>query len=236
MSELDDRISGLNWDELRATLDNCGYAVTPQILKAGECDDLATLFDDDKCFRKVIDMTRYRYGSGTYKYFGYRLPEPVQQLRHALYEPLAAVANAWAARLGSESTYPETLDEFVDVCHRRGQNRPTPLIFRYQQGDYNALHQDVYGAVGFPFQALVALSRPDDDYTGGEFLLITQRPRAQSIGEAVTLAQGRVLIFPNRQRPMQGQRGYYRANVRHGVSRIGSGTRHTLGIIFHDAE
>jgi hypothetical protein len=236
MSRLGDRINGLKWDELRGTLDDRGYAVTPQVLKAGECDELVTLFDDDKRFRKVIEMSRYRYGSGTYKYFDYPLPVPVQRLRHALYEPLAAVANEWAVRLGADCTYPGTLDEFVDVCHRRGQNRPTPLIFRYQQDDYNALHQDVYGPVGFPFQALVALSRPDDDYTGGEFLLITQRPRAQSIGEAIKLEQGGVLIFPNQQRPMPGQRGYYRANVRHGVSRVGSGTRHTLGIIFHDAE
>ena len=236
MSQLGDRINGLDWAELRGTLDDRGYAVTPQILAVAECDDLVTLFDEDKPFRKVIDMRRYRYGSGTYKYFDNPLPRPVQQLRRALYEPLASVANEWAARLGSDCSYPGTLDEFVDVCHRGGQNRPTPLIFRYQQGDYNALHQDEYGAVGFPFQALVALSRSDDDYTGGEFLLITQRPRAQSIGEVIKVEQGHVLIFPNRERPMPGQRGYYRANVRHGVSRVASGTRHTLGIIFHDAE
>ncbi|MDT5010924.1 MAG: uncharacterized protein QOH57_2541 [Mycobacterium sp.] len=236
MSRLDERINGLNWDGLRATLDDRGYVVTPQIFGARECRDLVRLFEEHSHFRKVIDMSRYRYGSGTYKYFDTPLPTPVQQLRRSLYEPLAAVANDWGARLSSEYTYPETLDEFVEVCHRRGQNRPTPLIFRYGEGDYNALHQDVYGTVGFPFQALVALSRADTDYTGGEFLLVTQRPRAQSVGEAIELAQGQVLIFPNQHRPMPSTRGYYRANVRHGVSRVNSGTRHTLGIIFHDAE
>jgi hypothetical protein len=236
MSRLADRITGLDWDGMRESLDERGYAVTTAIFDAGECDELTALFDRDKGFRKIIDMRRYRYGAGTYKYFGYPLPVPVQQLRCALYKPLAHVANDWAAKLRTDGAYPGSLDEFLALCHQDGQNRPTPLIFRYEESDYNALHQDVYGAIGFPFQALVALSRPDHDYTGGEFLLLTQRPRAQSVGEAIRLEQGHMLIFPNQQRPMPGQRGYYRANVRHGVSRVRSGTRHTLGIIFHDAE
>ena len=235
-SRLSDRVKNLDWDEHRRSLDDRGYVVTPQILYTSECREVVELFDDDARFRSVIDMRRHRFGSGTYKYFDNPLPAPVQQLRRALYKPLAAVANEWSARLGVGNEYPPTLDEFLKICHQRGQNRPTPLVFRYQQGDYNTLHQDVYGAVGFPFQALIALSRPDRDFTGGEFLLITQRPRAQSIGEAITLDQGHVLIFPNQMRPMTGQRGYYRATVRHGVSPVARGTRHTLGIIFHDAE
>lgn len=236
MSELSDRIAGLDWAELRREIDEHGYALTPKLLQAGECDDLVALFDEDERYRSVIDMRRHRFGSGVYKYFDRPLPAPVQQLRQALYEPLAEVANEWAERLGSGERYPATLGKFLDVCHERGQRRPTPLIFRYQEGDFNTLHQDVYGAVGFPFQALIVLSRPGRDFTGGEFLLVTQQPRAQSVGEAITLDRGQVLMFPNKQRPVAGKRGDYRVNVRHGVSRVRSGTRHTLGVIFHDAE
>jgi uncharacterized protein len=234
-SELGDRIKNLDWDEVGEALHDHGYAVTPSILSAGECCELAASFDDDDCFRTIIDMSRYRFGSGTYKYFKYPLPVTVQQLRSVLYAPLAVVANEWAARTGSGETFPATLDALCNFCHQRGQNRPTPLIFRYHAGDYNTLHQDVYGAIGFPFQVLTLLGRPGHDFTGGEFLLVTQRPRAQSIAEVITAQRGQLLIFPNRIRPMRGQRGWYRANVRHGVSRVHSGTRHTLGIIFHDA-
>jgi hypothetical protein len=235
LEDLEDRIKDLRWDEVRRALDDRGYAVTPSILAAGECRRLAALFDDDDCFRSVVDMSRYRFGSGVYKYFKDPLPTTVQRLRSALYPPLAMVANEWAARTGGGDTFPATLDAFRAHCQQRGQTRPTPLIFRYQAGDYNALHQDVYGAIGFPFQVLTVLSRPDD-FSGGEFVLVTARPRAQSIGEVITLRRGQLLIFPNRIRPTRGQRGWYRANVRHGVSRVHSGTRHTLGIIFHDAE
>ena len=236
MSLLSDRIEDLDWEALRRALDERGYAVTPSILGAGECRELVALFDDDDRHRSVIDMHRYRFGSGVYKYFDNPLPAPVHELRKAVYEPLAEVANEWAARLDGGERFPGTLEEFLELCHERGQERPTPLIFRYEEGDFNALHQDVYGEVGFPFQALTVLSRAGPDFTGGEFLLVTQQPRAQSIGEAIALEQGQLLIFPNRLRPMEGKRGYYRANVRHGVSRVRSGTRHTLGIIFHDAE
>jgi uncharacterized protein len=238
MPELADRIEDLDWTELRRGLDEQGWAVTPKILSASECRELAGLYDDDGNgrFRSVIDMRRHRFGSGVYKYFDTPLPGPVQQLRRALYKPLAEVANEWADRLESGERFPASLGKFLEHCHARGQTRPTPLIFRYEEGDFNALHQDVYGEVGFPFQALIVLSRPGHDFTGGEFLLVTQQPRAQSVGEAIGFDQGQVLIFPNRQRPVEGTRGWYRVNVRHGVSRVRSGTRHTLGIIFHDAE
>jgi uncharacterized protein len=236
MGELSERIEKLDWENLRESLDERGYAVTPGVLQAGECNDLISLFEDDTRYRSVIDMRRHRFGSGVYKYFDSPLPAPVSQLRRAFYRPLAGVANEWAERLGSGESFPPTLDEFLDVCHRKGQLRPTPLIFRYDGGDFNTLHQDVYGEVGFPFQVLTVLSRPGQDFSGGEFLLVTQQPRAQSIGEVIQLDRGQMLIFPNQQRPMEGKRGYYKANVRHGVSRIRSGTRHTLGLIFHDAE
>src|SRR5262249_34488666 len=154
-------------------------------------------------------------------------------LREASYPPLSRVANDWAAKLGAKEAYPDTLEEFLERCHARGQTRPTPLILRYQEGDHNALHQDVYGEVGFPFQVLTVLSRREADYTGGEFLLVTQRPRAQSVGEAITLDQGQVLIFPNKHRPVEGRRGHYRVDVRHGVSPLRSGERYALGVIFH---
>ena len=236
MSELSERIGRLDWEALRESLDERGYAVTQQVLTARTCDDLIGLFDDDQRYRSIIDMQRYRFGSGVYKYFDHPLPAPVQQLREALYPPLARVANDWAERLHGATSYPATLDEFLDQCHERGQTRPTPLIFRYHVDDFNALHQDVYGAVGFPFQVLTVLSRPGRDFTGGEFLLVTQRPRAQSIGEAISLEQGELLIFPNQFRPVPSERGFTRLNVRHGVSRVRSGTRYTLGVIFHDAE
>jgi len=232
---LAERIDRLDWTALRRSLDDHGYAVTPKVLSAAECRELTALFDDDANFRAVIDMRRHRYGSGVYKYLSNPLPESIQLLRQRLYEQLADVANDWAHRLGDKA-FPPTLAEFLEVCHRHEQRRPTPLLFRYEEGDFNNLHQDVYGTVGYPFQVLTVLSRPGHDFTGGEFLLVTQQPRAQSIGEAVPLQRGHLLIFPNRIRPLRGARGYYRANVRHGVSRVRSGTRHTLGVIFHDAE
>jgi uncharacterized protein len=234
MGELAARIEALDWDRLRSELDERGYAVAPKVLLAGEANELIGLFEDGS-FRSVIDMRRHRFGSGVYKYFDYPLPEPVQQLREAFYRPLAEQANAWAERLAEEQRFPAELDDFLERCHERGQERPTPLIFRYDAGDFNTLHQDVYGEVGFPFQVLTVLSRPGADFTGGEFLLVTQQPRAQSIGEVVQLERGEMLIFTNQRRPVAGARGDYRVNVRHGVSRVRSGTRHTLGLIFHDA-
>ena len=230
------RVEDLDWVKIEHDLDELGYAVTPRLLEAHECDELAGLFGEDERFRSTIDMRRYRFGSGVYRYFDYPLPETIRELREGFYPPLARVANRWASELRTGGSFPATLDEFLALCHERGQSRPTPLILHYETGDHNALHQDVYGAVGFPFQVLTVLSRREEDYTGGEFLLLTQRPRAQSIGEAIPLDQGEMLIFPNQQRPVEGKRGYYRVNVRHGVSRLRSGERYSLGIIFHDAE
>ena len=230
------RVRELDWPRIRRDLDERGYAVTPRVLSKGECDELKGLFDEEDRFRNVIDMRRLRFGSGVYKYFDNPLPEAVQGLREAFYPPLSKVANDWAEKLGAGQNYPETLEEFLERCHEKGQTRPTPLILRYEEGDYNALHQDVYGEVGFPFQVLTVLNRREEDYTGGEFLLMTQRPRAQSIGEAITLEQGEVLIFPNKHRPVEGKRGHYRVNVRHGVSPLRSGERYALGVIFHEAE
>ena len=229
------RVEDLDWSQIGRHLDERGYAVTPQILSEDECEKLKGLFGEENRFRSVIDMHRHRFGSGVYKYLDNPLPETVQRLREAFYPPLAVVANDWAEKLGAKEVYPDTLDRFLALCHEKGQRRPTPLILRYEEGDYNAQHQDVYGEVGFPFQVLTVLSRREEDYTGGEFLLMTQRPRAQSIGEAITLDQGEMLIFPNKHRPIEGKRGHYRVNVRHGVSRVRSGERYALGVIFHDA-
>jgi hypothetical protein len=230
------RVEELDWSRIYRDLDERGYALTRRILSDEECEELKSLFSEEDRFRNVIDMRQVRFGSGVYKYFDNPLPEAVEDLREAFYPPLSAVANDWAEKLGQREAYPGTLQEFLEICHEAGQVRPTPLILRYEEGDYNALHQDVYGEVGFPFQVLTVLSRRGEDYTGGQFLLVTQRPRAQSVGEAITLEEGEVLIFPNKHRPVEGKRGHYRVNVRHGVSPLRSGERYALGVIFHDAE
>jgi uncharacterized protein len=230
------RVHELDWSRIYRDLDERGYALTPRILSEAECEELRSLFSEEDRFRNVIDMRQVRFGSGVYKYFDNPLPEAVEDLREAFYPPLSAVANDWAEKLGQREAYPGTLQEFLEICHEAGQVRPTPLILRYEDGDYNALHQDVYGEVGFPFQVLTVLSRRREDYTGGQFLLVTQRPRAQSVGEAITLEEGEVLIFPNKHRPVEGKRGHYQVNVRHGVSPLRSGERYALGVIFHDAE
>ncbi len=230
------RVEDLDWSQIGRDLDERGYAMTPRILCQDECERLAGLFDEEKRFRATVDMRRVRFGSGVYRYFDYPLPGAVQQLREAFYPPLSKIANDWAEKLGAKAAYPDALEEFLALCHEKGQTRPTPLILRYEEGDYNALHQDVYGEVGFPFQVLTVLSRREEDYTSGESLLVTQRPRAQSVGEAITLDQGEALIFPNKHRPARGKRGYYLLNVRHGVSLLRSGERYALGVIFHDAE
>jgi len=227
--------AALDWPRLGQELDTLGHAVTDPLLTPDECDELAELYDDDARFRSRIEMRRHGFGEGEYKYLDHPLPGAVRALRADLYPPLAAVANRWAEALGAPDRYPAELDEFLAVCHHAGQTRPTPLILRYDEGGYNCLHQDIYGDVAFPLQVVVALSRPGDDYTGGEFLLVEQRPRAQSRGEAIALEQGQALIFPTRHRPVEGRRGHYRVTVRHGVSRLRSGRRFTLGVIFHDA-
>jgi hypothetical protein len=230
-----DRLESIDWEELRSSLDQAGYAVTPAVLSPAECEALAGLYDEDRHWRSRVDMARHRFGSGEYKYFARPLPEVVSELRAAFYPRLAPVANGWNERLGIADRYPERLDDFLDRCHAAGQARPTPLILRYGPGDYNCLHQDIYGEHAFPLQLMVMLSRRDDDYTGGEFLLVENLPRAQSRGTAITLRQGEAVIWPVRVRPGAGSRGSYRIGVRHGVSVVRAGRRQTLGVIFHDA-
>lgn len=230
------RLARLDWQTIEASLDADGHAVTPPLLTAAECRGLVRLYADDGRFRSTIDMARYRFGVGEYRYFAHPLPDVVAALRTHAYARLAPVANRWMARLGAGDAFPADHAAFVAVCQARGQTRPTPLLLRYEAGGYNCLHQDTYGAVAFPLQITCLLSDPARDFTGGEFLLVEQRPRAQSRGEAIVLGRGAAVIFATRHRPVAGTRGDYRATVRHGVSRLRSGTRMTLGIIFHDAE
>jgi len=221
-------------DRLTADLAADGYATRP-LLSADVCHELAGLYEDESRFRKRIVMEQHAYGQGEYKYFGYPLPDPVAALRAALYPPLAAVANGWRRLLGEAERFPDTLDAYLALCHAAGQTRPTPLMLRYAAGGFNCLHQDLYGDLVFPLQAVVLLSTPGEDFTGGEFIMVEQRPRAQSRGIVVPLRLGEAAIFPVHHRPGIGVRGPYRLTMRHGVSRIHSGHRQTLGIIFHDA-
>jgi len=212
-----------------------GYAVIPGLLDANECRALAALYDDREAFRSRVVMARHGFGQGEYKYLAYQLPPVVEGLRQSLYPLVAPIANAWQRQLGLAAVFPDTLDAYLARCHAAGQQRPTPLILKYGPGDYNCLHQDLYGELVFPIQATVLLSRAGDDFTGGEFLLVEQRPRRQSKGEVVVLNQGDAVLFPVNHRPVAGTRGFYRVTMRHGVSRVLSGERFTLGIIFHDA-
>ena len=235
LTSLRSRVVTLSWGALESDLDARGHAVTPALLSADECAGLAALYEDDALFRKTVIMARHAYGEGEYRYFAEPLPQPVATLRELLYAPLAAIANRWSERLRLEVRYPATLDDYRAECERAGQPHPTPLMLDYAEGGYNCLHQDVYGELAFPLQAVGMLSRPGCDFEGGEFLLVEQRPRMQSRGEAVSPAQGAFVLFPNQMRPVAGTRGDYRVKVRHGVSRVRSGHRRTLGIIFHDA-
>ena len=224
----------LDWKRASGDLATNGF-VTSQVLDAATCRSLAALYDDDTRFRSRVVMQRHNYGRGEYKYLAYPLPAHVAELRAALYPPLAEIANAWRVTLGETGRFPSTLDAFLEECHAAGQTRPTPLLLRYGPDDYNCLHQDLYGPLVFPLQLTVLLSAPGKDFSGGEFVLVEQRPRAQSRPQVVPLSQGEAVIFPVHHRPAQGTRGPYRVNMRHGVSRVISGRRHTLGIIFHDA-
>jgi uncharacterized protein len=228
------RIAGIDAAQLTASLDERGYATLPALLDPGECRALAALYADEAAFRSRVVMQRHGFGRGEYKYLRYPLPPPVAELRRALYPLLAPVANRWREALREEGRFPATLDDFLAACHAAGQARPTPLILRYAAGDYNCLHQDLYGALVFPLQLTILLSDPAD-FAGGEFLLVEQRPRMQSKGEVVPLRQGETVVFAVHHRPVRGTRGFYRVNHRHGVSRLRSGERTTLGIIFHDA-
>ena len=224
----------LDWDRIGADLDDRGSAVIDDMLDPGSCAALAAAYDGQSAFRSRVVMARHGFGSGEYKYFAYPLPDLVRALRTALYPPLAAIANRWAAALGSAG-FPDTHAAFLERCQEQGQTQPTPLLLRYGPGDYNCLHQDLYGAVHFPLQVAILLSRPGEDFSGGEFVLTEQRPRMQSRAEVMPLRQGSAVAFAVNQRPVRGPRGVYRVTMRHGVSRLRSGERHTLGIIFHDA-
>jgi hypothetical protein len=231
------RLARLDWGTLAASLWERGHARSGKaLLSARECAGLVALYGDDSRFRSRIDMAPRRFGAGEYKYFARPLPPLVEELRLRLYERLAPAANGWMEALGQSRRYPASLGEFLRACAKAGQARPTPLLLRYETGGYNCLHQDLYGEVAFPIQAMIPLSRPGTDYTGGEFLLVEQRPRAQSAGEAILPARGELVLFANRYRPSRGARGWFRVNVRHGASRILSGRRYALAIIFHDAQ
>jgi hypothetical protein len=225
----------IDWEQVGEELDAFGCAVIPGLLAAKDCEAAAALYERPALFRSRVVMERHGFGRGEYQYFAYPLPAPLASLRTELYPPLAAIANRWQAALGLDIRFPDAHADYLARCHAAGQLRPTPLLLRYRAGDYNCLHQDLYGELVFPLQVAVLLSRPGEDFEGGEFVLTEQRPRMQSRAEVVPLKQGDAVVFPVNQRPVQGTRGVYRVAMRHGVSRLRSGTRHTLGIIFHDA-
>jgi hypothetical protein len=232
--EATDSIAAANWAAVAAALGEQGYATLP-LLSTEQCRALAALYDDDELFRRRIVMQRHAYGSGEYKYFRYPLPNLIARFRTAIYPQLVPIANAWRQQLREAGDFPPALEEYLAECHKAGQERPTPLMLKYGAGDYNRLHQDLYGPLVFPLQLTVLLSNPGQDFSGGEFLLVEQRPRMQSRGEVVPLRQGEVVIFPVHHRPVVGVRGSLRVMMRHGVSRVRDGERYTLGIIFHDA-
>jgi hypothetical protein len=232
---IENRVAALDWPQIDARLDDAGHAVTGPLLSPAECGAIAALYDVDKTFRSRVVMARHGYGQGEYRYFTYPLPDPIAALRHAFYPRLATTANRWRALLGDAGHFPKTLDAFLADCHAAGQTRPTPLLLKYGAGDYNRLHQDLYGERVFPLQLTVLLSDPKHDFSGGEFVLVEQKPRAQSRAEVVPLRQGEAVIFAVHHRPARGTRGVYRAALRHGVSTVRDGQRFTLGVIFHDA-
>jgi hypothetical protein len=235
--DIHDRVDGLDWDQLADQLDAVGHAVTPVLLSEHECQQLADLFDEGR-FRSTIDMARHRFGDGRYRYFDRPLPETIDVLRASFYPHLAPIANRWSGLLrgGENPTFPLRHHELLARCRAAGQERPTPLILRYRAGDWNALHRDLYGDVFFPFQILTVLSRPGEDFDGGEFVLLEQRPRAQSRAHVVTPGQGAFIIFPTAERPSRGANGYHLTGVRHGAATVRRGERTALGIIFHDAK
>jgi len=230
------RLAGLDWTIFRHSLWEHGYCLTPPVLTAPECAALAEKYSSDQGFRSHIIMSRYRFGRGDYKYFDYPLPAIVQQLREYSYPYLVPLANEWNRALGVPEIFPEKHSAFLASCRKKGQTRATPLLLHYETGDFNCLHQDLYGAIAFPLQLTCFLSQPGVNYEGGEFVLVGQQPRAQSKAEVITASLGQVLIFATRYRPVKGTRGYYRATLRHGVSRLKRGVRFTLGVIYHDSQ
>jgi len=234
--DIDSRIDAYPWPNISKHLDAHGWAIIKRLLTASECAAVAGLYTDDDHFRSHIVMARHGFGRGEYKYFSYPLPDKVADLRTALYPRLAPIANRWNALMGIDVRYPSAHADFIARCHTAGQTRPTPLLLQYGEGDFNALHQDLYGEHVFPLQVAILLSDPEQDFTGGEFVLVEQRPRMQSRADVVPLQRGDGVVFAVRNRPVQGTRGTYRVTLRHGVSRLRSGHRHTVGVIFHDAK
>jgi len=235
-SDVADRVTALNWKEIATQLDQFGCATTGPLLSTTECAAISSRYDDEKIYRSRVIMARHGFGRGEYKYFAYPLPDVVASLRASLYPPLAEIANRWNKQMGLDQRFPGEHPAYLKRCHAAGQTRPTPLLLQYGAGDFNCLHQDVYGELVFPLQVAFLLSRPAEDFSGGEFVLTEQRPRMQSRAEVVPLRQGEGVIFPVHHRPVQGTRGVYRVNMRHGVSRLREGHRFTLGVIFHDAK
>jgi hypothetical protein len=230
------RVAGAHWDAVTEEVNDHGCALLPQLLTPAEAAEIAALYDVPGRFRATVNMARHRFGEGEYRYFGAPFPDSVEELRQALYPRLLPIARDWYAKLGRDAEWPDTLDEWLDICHRAGQTRPTPILLRYGPGDWNALHRDLYGDRVFPLQVVINLNDPGVDHAGGEFLLVEQRPRAQSRGTATLIPHGHGLVFTTRDRPVRSARGWSAAPVRHGVSAIRSGRRHTLGLVFHDAK
>ncbi|MFQ6852509.1 2OG-Fe(II) oxygenase [Streptomyces sp. 35M1] len=235
-STLTDRVAAIDRTALAAELDEHGSASVGRLLTPEVCRGIAALYGDDEGFRATIDMARYRFGSGRYRYFTHELPDPVRELREAFYPLLLPIARAWADKLGRDAPWPDTLEEWIARCHAAGQDKSAQILLRYGPGDWNALHQDVFGELVFPLQVVVGLDAPGRDFTGGEFLMTEQRPRAQSRGSSTTLEQGHGLVFTTRDRPVAPRRGWSAGPMRHGVSTVRSGVRHTLGLVFHDAK
>ncbi len=235
-TSVSERVHAVDWEAVEGDLDALGSALTPQVMHADECRELVGVYDDDSRFRSTIDMARHRFGEGEYRYFDRPLPRLVEDLRRACWPHLLPIARRWAERLGQDAPWPDSFDEWLDRCHRAGQKRPTPLLLRYGPGDWNALHRDLYGDLVFPLQVAFGLDLPGEDYTGGEFVTVEQRPRAQSRATSTTIGRGQALVFTTRDRPVRSARGWSAAPLRHGVSVLRSGRRHTLGLIFHDAK
>ena len=233
--DIQQRIDCLNWDKAAVDMNNTGYAILPGVLTADECDGFISQYDNENLYRKKVIMERHQYGKGEYKYFSYPLPQLIQQLRQTVYPKLVPIVNNWMRALNISDRFPETLIEQLVLCHANNQVKPTALILKYAKGGFNALHQDLYGDIFFPVQMVIFLNEPGKDYEGGEFVLIEQKPRAQSKAIVLNPHKGDMLVFTTNFRPVNGTRGYYRVNMKHGVSEITEGKRHTLGIIFHDA-
>jgi hypothetical protein len=234
-TSIGDRVDDVDWTAVATALDDVGVALTPPVLQAAQCESLMALYDDHSRFRSTVDMARLRFGEGQYRYFAHPLPALVADLRAAFWPHLLPIARAWAERRHQPAPWPDDLDAWLDRCHDAGQTRPTPLMLRYGPGDWNALHRDLYGDLVFPLQVVIGLDQPGVDYTGGEFVVVEQRPRAQSRATASVIPQGHGLVFTTRDRPVRTTRGWSDGPMRHGVSTVRSGRRHTLGLVFHDA-